>query len=88
MFWFNSASDGVDVWHLRLDQEQLDSHVRFLCSCMTADNDEIVHQISVANLGGRWAQAYPPLLACSAGILLGSVSYRYELAIIHQVVTV
>lgn len=27
LFWFISASDGVDVWHLRLDQEQLDSHV-------------------------------------------------------------
>ena len=27
LIWFISASDGVDVWHLRLDQEQLDSHV-------------------------------------------------------------
>lgn len=26
IFWFISASDGVDVWHLQLDQEQLDSH--------------------------------------------------------------
>lgn len=26
---FVSASDGVDLWHLRLDEEQLDSHVRY-----------------------------------------------------------
>lgn len=43
LFWFISASDGVDVWHLRLDQEQLDSHVRFLYSCITINNDEIAH---------------------------------------------
>ena len=39
-----SATDGVDVWHLRLDQEQLDSHVRISCFFYVANiinNDDI-----------------------------------------------